>query len=213
MTTRTQENITRPVLAAVGAVILFNILFTGPLVDFWYQLAATVFACCVAAVFLDSSLKKRLMRPVTPAAVAKALVIGLFSAAALYIIFWLGNVVSRYLFSFAASGIGNVYAFKSGAQLKMVLLIGLIIGPGEEIFWRGYVQHSLASRYRIWGVVMTVVAYTLAHLASANPMLILASLVCATFWGLLYAWKRSLWINIISHVVWDLTVFIFWPFS
>ncbi len=203
----------RPALAATGAVILFNILFAGPRIDFWYQLAATVVACCVAAAFMDSSLRKRLMKSTAPAAAGRALAIGLISAGMLYGIFWLGNNVARALFPWAATGIDNVYAFKSGAELNMVLLIGLVIGPGEEIFWRGYVQHTLSSRYRVGGVLVVVAAYTLAHLASANPMLIMASCVCAVFWGLLYAWKRSLWINIVSHVAWDLSVFIFWPFT
>jgi len=42
---------------------------------------------------------------------------------------------------------------------------------------------------------------------------VLAAAVCGAFWALTY-WKfRSITLNIISHVAWDLAVFLLFPFS
>jgi membrane protease YdiL (CAAX protease family) len=44
-------------------------------------------------------------------------------------------------------------------------------------------------------------------------MLVAAAGVCGLYWGALFAWKRSLPVNIVSHVAWDLAVFVLFPFS
>jgi membrane protease YdiL (CAAX protease family) len=43
-------------------------------------------------------------------------------------------------------------------------------------------------------------------------MLILAAAVCGVFWGGLYLRFRSPLLNIVSHTLWDLLVFVILPF-
>jgi hypothetical protein len=43
-------------------------------------------------------------------------------------------------------------------------------------------------------------------------MLILAAAVCGVFWGWLYLRFRSPLLNVVSHAVWDLLVFVILPF-
>ncbi len=54
--------------------------------------------------------------------------------------------------------------------------------------------------------------YTAVHLASGNIMLVLAAAVCGVFWGWLYLRYRSPVLNIVSHTLWDLAVFVVFPF-
>lgn len=69
---------------------------------------------------------------------------GVLSALFLYMVFYAGNIVSRWIFSFAQSGIENIYAFKSGVSpFRIAVLMVLLIGPGEELFWRGFLQRRL----------------------------------------------------------------------
>ena len=44
-------------------------------------------------------------------------------------------------------------------------------------------------------------------------MLVLAAMVCGIFWGLLYLRFESPLINMVSHTVWDIAVFIVFPFA
>jgi len=68
-------------------------------------------------------------------------------------------------------------------------------------------------RSRRFGWLAAALAYCLVHLASGNLVLIGAALVCGLFWGCLFVRYDSLWANIVSHVVWDVGVFILFPFS
>src|SRR5205807_6630368 len=92
-------------------------------------------------------------------------------------------------------------------------LLILVIGPGEELFWRGLVQWGLVRRFgpRLgWGAATAI--YGGMHAAAANPMLILAALVAGGFWGLLYLRIGRIAPLIVSHVLWDLAVFLLLPF-
>jgi len=71
----------------------------------------------------------------------------------------------------------------------------------------------LSQRFGFAGLVLSVAAYSAAHLASMNLMLIAAAAVCGTFWSLMFMRYRSIWLNIVSHVVWDVMVFLIRPLA
>ncbi|MFV0470878.1 MAG: lysostaphin resistance A-like protein [Paludibacteraceae bacterium] len=138
---------------------------------------------------------------------------GLMAAAILYAVFLLGNYVSSHIFNFARSQVDSIYAMKEG-QSKLWVGLGLlfIIGPAEEFFWRGYVQNSFIKKHGEWkAFVFTTLIYSLVHIWSFNFMLVMAALVCGIFWGLMYRYNKNLVPLIISHAVWDVTVFILLP--
>ncbi len=144
--------------------------------------------------------------------VVEAVVFGLLTAALLYGVFYLGNAAAEALAGFARAQVARVYEFRQGAPTgRIVALLVLVIGPGEEVFWRGYVQRRLVGLWGMAGLALSVAAYGLVHAASGNLMLVVAALVCGAFWGLLYLRFRSIWLNIISHVAWDVAVFVLWP--
>lgn len=205
-----------PILPAILALLLFVPLFAfrriGPL-DFWWWMGGSIVLAVVFGFLSDRSYG-RLFRDDLRSSTGKKILLGIFSALVLYGIFFAGNTASRILFPFADSGIAQVYGFKQGASvLRIALLMGLIIGPGEELFWRGYLQRFWQSRFgRIPGFAASVLLYTLIHSASGNLMLILAAGVCGLFWGALYLRYRSVVILIVSHTLWDLMVFLILPF-
>lgn len=199
-------------LAASLFLFLFSTGETG-IFDFWWLMSASVLVLCCAALRFDTSFFTRLADDLKEHVFEKCL-LGFASAAVLYLVFLCGNYLSALIYPDAASYIENVYALRRNASLvRIILLIALVIAPGEEIFWRGFVQQALEKRIKIHAaVVSTALLYTAVHLASLNPMLLAAALVCGLFWGSLYAWKHSLLANIVSHIVWDLLVFAIIPF-
>jgi membrane protease YdiL (CAAX protease family) len=199
-------------LAAVLFIALFRLRRLGPL-DFWAWLAANVVLVVVLSFVLDRGYAGRLRRDLASAPLRK-IGIGLASAAILYAVFAVGRLLALRLLPFAASGIGSVYALGSGVPvLRLVLLIGLVIGPGEELFWRGFFQEGAAATTDARrGFVLTALLYTAVHFASGNIMLVAAAAVCGFFWGWLYLRYRSPVVNIVSHTLWDLAVFVLFPF-
>ncbi len=200
------------ILAAVLFIALFRLRHLGPL-DFWAWLAANVILVSAVGFALDRDYARRLRVDLQSGLLRKA-ALGVLSAAALYAVFAAGRVVALRLLPFAGSGIWQVYALKDGVPLlRVALLIGLVIGPGEELFWRGFFQDRTAATTKpAFGFVLTAMLYTAVHLASGNIMLVLAAAVCGVFWGWLYLRFRSPVLNIVSHTLWDLAVFVVFPF-
>ena len=143
----------------------------------------------------------------------KVIGFGLLSAVVLWMVFYLGDFFSKMLFDFARPQVDSIYAMKEGRN-KILLILGLlfIIGPAEEIFWRGYVQDRLIGKYGEWkAFIITTLIYALVHIWSFNFMLVMAALICGIFWGLMYRYSKNLVPLVISHAVWDVAVFILFP--
>ena len=139
--------------------------------------------------------------------------IGLASAVVLWVIFFMGDYFSDLLFNFARPQVDSIYAMKDGeSRWTIAILLLLIIGPAEEIFWRGYVQRKFIGRIGEWqACIVTTIIYALVHIWSFNFMLIMAALVCGAFWGIMYRYNKNLITVIVSHAVWDVAVFILFP--
>ena len=62
------------------------------------------------------------------------------------------------------------------------------------------------------GFVVATLIYALVHAGSCNFMLVMAALVVGAAWGALYRFFPNRFAAIIlSHAVWDVAVFIFFP--
>lgn len=201
-------------LAALLFVPLFlaQFLRRGP--DFWWWLAANIAVCTAAGAWRNAEFL-RVLRKDLSEDVPRKLLYGLLSAAFLYLFFFVGNKLSRLLFPWAGAGIDGVYAFKGGAAaLRIGLLMALVIGPGEELFWRALLQGGLeAERGLFTAFLLAAALYTGVHLFSFNPMLVIAAAVCGLYWGLLWLVFRSPLLNMVSHTLWDISVFLLFPFS
>lgn len=203
-------------ILAVAAAALFGPLFVlrrlGPL-DFWWWMSLNVILLIGLGAILDRSYLPAL-RADLRTRIGRKVALGVLSAVALYGVFWIGNEGARSLLPFAGSGIESVYGFKTGASLiRVVLLMVLLIGPGEELFWRAFLQRRAMERFgAIPGFLAATALYALVHAASGNVMLVLAAAVCGLFWGAIYLRTRSVLLVAVSHTLWDLAVFIVFPF-
>ncbi|MDY5969701.1 MAG: type II CAAX endopeptidase family protein [Bacteroidales bacterium] len=140
---------------------------------------------------------------------------GILLAALLWIVFFVGDKISQCLFPFAKGQVEAIYTLKDGTNPSLVaLLLLMVIGPAEEIFWRGFVQRGLMEKMgQWWGWIATTLTYTLVHIGSLNFMLLMAALVCGAFWGYVYMkWPKRLGAVIVSHALWDAAAFVVFPF-
>jgi uncharacterized protein len=142
-----------------------------------------------------------------------SLVWGILSAAILYILFFLGNALAPYFLSGAPGQVGGIYSLGEGtSKILVFLLLFFVTGPGEEIFWRGFLQEQMTRRHGgFTGYAFTTLIYAGVHIFSGNLILILAALIAGAFWGALYLWKRDLLIQITSHSFWSAFIFAVFP--
>lgn len=140
---------------------------------------------------------------------------GLAIAVVLWFVFWIGDKLSQLLFDFARPQVNLIYGIKGSTSPSVIaMLLLLIIGPGEEIFWRGYIQRRLSQRLsQNVGYAVATAAYTLVHLPSLNFMLIMAAMVCGILWGGLFRlFPKHFTAIVVSHALWDAAAFVWFPF-
>lgn len=143
----------------------------------------------------------------------KLILIGLGHAILLYGFSRLGVYIAQNLFDFVIPQIEAIYTTKTQLDSMYIgLLLIFIIGPSEEIFWRGFVQNKIGQLTNPKkALIITSIIYCLVHIWALNPMLLLAALVLGVHWGLLFYRYKSLVPGIISHALWDAMIFAFFP--
>ena len=207
----------RLVIAVLTAVLLWFYMFspwTGGWPNFWVVMSCSAVILTTLGLSFTPD-RKELLKIEKP---ALQILAGIVLAFALWGIFWIGDKVSSWMFAFARPEVDSVYAMKTGLPSWLIAVLLLcLIGPAEELFWRGYVQRTMG---RILGgknpedkaFILTAVIYALVHIWSFNFMLIMAALVAGLVWGLIYRLRpQTLPALIISHALWDALVFILLP--
>lgn len=205
--TKDKKSLTYIFFTLVLASILWYLLFVVKPFNFWIQMSISILILVTISLFPKNTVFK--FRKITP----RDIFIGILSAIILYAVFYFGNILSGYLFSFKDMEILSVYNNKAQGNLKFIsVLLLFLIGPGEEIYWRGFIQTNLA---RILGenkgYILSALLYSLVHVITGNFMLVLAALVCGLYWGWLYKKEQTLTSVIISHALWDFTIFVLLP--
>lgn len=140
-------------------------------------------------------------------------VTGIGSAAGLYAIFQVGDRVARLVMPRGDRDIAQAYDLRTAAPVPAIATaLALVIAPGEELFWRGLVQHRLQRRFgRIKGTLLASSVYGGIHLVSENLTLTGAAATAGLFWGAIYARQQRVAPLIISHVAWDIWIFLIAP--
>ena len=195
------------VLAAVLWTVMFS-PWTAPHVNFWWMMTGSACMLSLLATLFAPGWWKRVH--FTPANILWGVVI----AVALWGVFWVGDKLSQLMFDFARPQVDTIYGMKDGqSPWLLTALMLFLIGPAEEIFWRGYVQENLSKKWNAnVGFVVTTLIYALVHAGSCNFMLTMAALVAGAVWGLLYRlFPKYFAAIIISHALWDVAVFIWFP--
>ena len=207
------------VALAVAALLWFWMFspWTAGITNFWITMAVAGVSLTTMALLFSPEVRtgvRTLFRRYSLRALLGQLLLGVALAALMWGIFWVGDKLSTLWFSFARPQVDSIYAMKHGLPSAVIaLLLLFVIGPAEELFWRGYVQRTLAAHVGVDGAfVLTAAVYTLVHVWSMNFMLIMAALVAGGVWGLLYRLRPSLLpALIVSHAIWDACVFVVFP--
>lgn len=142
------------------------------------------------------------------------LTIGTLTGVILFSIFLFGSFLFDTLNLPVVKEITRLYDRLSPTVLWHYIVLLLVIIPGEEIFWRGFVQERIQRNSNITiAILISSILYASAHLYSGTLLLPLAALISGVFWGILYYWKKSLPLVIVSHLIFDLFLFVIYPLN
>ena len=193
-------------LAAAQAC--FAASFRGPRHRFWDRMTLTGLALGGYALLARPALRSTRIRPAHVA-------LGAASAAVLYGTFAVGDRVARRIVPSGPQDIAEIYALRElRPRGEIALRLVTIIGPAEELFWRGLVQGGLMTRYGRWrGAALAAAAYGGVHVVTGNFTLFGAAGIAGAHWCALYAAGVPLGALVVSHQLWDVWIFLLQPTS
>jgi membrane protease YdiL (CAAX protease family) len=193
------------VTLVIGAALLGLSLATRPGDAAFYPLTVAVALVWAAGAFLSGPLhlghipfRGRLRRPVlTPIAT------GLVTAG----IFVVGALIVRELPPLRDS-VNDVLAHARAGVLVPVLLITVLNGVAEELFFRGALFAAIGRRH---AVLISTVIYAAATVATLNPMLVFAAVLVGAILGLQRRASGGVLAPILTHITWSASMLLILP--
>jgi membrane protease YdiL (CAAX protease family) len=92
------------------------------------------------------------------------------------------------------------------------LLLMFIIVPGEEIFWRGFIQQQLKKYMNLpLAILSASLLFGVALSFSGFWPAVIAGILTGASLGVIYEWKRSMPLLIITHLIILIMLFLVFP--
>lgn len=143
------------------------------------------------------------VRLATGVEIPPAIVVGLGSGAALYVLTLAFFRVAR-RWDALRSQARTLYQHREGIQLFEGLAVGaFVVSPGEELFWRGLVQDiAVAAAGSLQGAMLSWGLYVAANISSGSLPVVLGAAVGGAAWGALAWWTGGVVASISCHASW-----------
>lgn len=188
------------------AAACFGATFRGPRAAFWSRMTATGAALGTLALVRRPELRR-------PRPRLRHVVEGTAIAAGLYAVFQVGDRAARRVMPAGGEDIAAIYDLRSGqGAAPIAARLATVIAPAEELFWRGWLQRSLAERRGRWpAAALAAGTYGAVHLPSGNPTLVGAATVAGAYWSALAALGVDMESLVVSHLLWDVVIFLVAP--
>lgn len=189
------------------AASLWTLVFLIRPVDFWILMSLSTLVLLIVAVLINRDKFSFHLE-------GRMILIGVLTGLLLYAFFYSGFQVTKSIPIFS-EGVGKVYDLRSSTSS---ILIGLVlvfpIAPGDEVYWRGLIQRRFMEKIGAReGLLLAACAYALVHLPTLNPPLILTAFIGGLVWGNIYRLTTRLVPVVISHIIFDLLIFVIAPLS
>jgi len=190
----------------VAAQVAFAATFRGPRSQFWQRMTVTGETLGTLALLASPPARATRIGP-------KEVALGLASAATLYATFKVGDAFARRFVPRGDAEIRDIYTLRTlRPKSEIGVRLATIIGPEEELFWRGLVQEGLMARYGRWpGAALAAMSYGGVHIVTGNFTLFGAAGIAGAHWCALYAAGVPLGALVVSHVTWDIWIFLVQP--
>jgi len=194
------------VAGLAAAQVAFALTFRGPRERFWRRMTLT--GLSLGSLALATSPDARRVR-----IGAREVALGLASAATLYGTFQIGDRFARRFVPGGEAQIRDIYALRTlRPRGEIAARLVAVIGPAEELFWRGLVQAAFMRWLGRWrGAAAGAAAYGGVHVVTGNFTLFGAAGIAGAHWAALYAAGMPMGALIVSHAAWDVWIFLLQP--
>jgi uncharacterized protein len=135
----------------------------------------------------------------------------LISAILLYAISYIGIEGIKWIYPSLFDDMERFYDIVEPVKAWHFISLILIVIPGEEIYWRGYIQQQLKRYKKGDTILIATILYATAHLYSDAYLLVVAAIGGGIAWGWLYEKTKNFWVPLLSHIFFDLLILVFIP--
>jgi membrane protease YdiL (CAAX protease family) len=188
----------------VGGLVLGLSLRIEPGSNWFYAATLVLAAVWVVGAFASGPL--HLGRVESGGGLRRPVVLPVVLGLALAAVFVVGALVVRQV-DFLDRQVRSVVDHADQGSAALLVLVTAVNGVAEELFFRGALYAALP-RYP---VVVTTAAYTLATLATGNPLLAFAALLLGALVGLERRATGGIQAPILTHVLWSLAMLLALP--
>jgi membrane protease YdiL (CAAX protease family) len=175
-----------------------------------FAVATFIATAVMIAVAVANGGYRSLFKPST-----KSVAIGLASAAALYLLFLIGNlaVVRLHPLGVGAQAEKAIYGLIASPGYPLLLQVAVLgfDAVGFESYFRGTLQKGITPRLGVLAPFAVAALDAAAHIPSFNLLWIVATFLADLVWGLTYYYTRDLTSSMTSHLVWDIAIFLLVP--
>lgn len=156
-------------LTVLIAVIFWYLTFRVKMLNFWLSMSIAVTILTILSFYFAGMPLNN--KDIT----VRNFILGIVSAGVLYGIFVVGNLLSQVVLNFAKAEVLSIYDIRSeGQAIIITLILFFVTSPGEELYWRGYLQEWIMERVGgLQGWVLSSIIYAGVHIASGNVMLVM----------------------------------------
>ncbi len=193
------------VVVVLGATLLGISLSVRPADPAFYPLTLGLAALWVAGGFASGPL--HLGWEDAPRGIRRPLVVPVLLGLAAGLLFVVGALIVRDIPAVHRL-VNSVLAHAKFGSTWVVLLITVLNGIAEEVFFRGALFAAIG---RKWPVLISTAVYTIATVATGNFMLVFAALALGLILGLERRATGGIMAPILTHVTWSLVMFFALP--
>lgn len=193
------------VVLVAGAALMAYSLTRPPGDASFYWLTLALAAVWVLGALLSGPL--HLGRTTWGATPGRPVLIGTVMGLLLGGVFLAGGLVVRHI-PVIAEPITAVLVYTNHGPQLLIVLIAVVNGVAEELFFRGALYTALG---RSHPVLISTVLYAAATFATGNPMLAFAGLILGTVCGVQRRATGGVLAPVLTHLVWGLMMVLLLP--
>jgi hypothetical protein len=175
----------------------------GDVTFYWLTMA-------LAAVWTTGSLLSgplHLGRTTWQTTARRPVITGAVTGVVVAAVFLVGGLVVRHIPA-VSERITDVLQYTRHGPIGLIVIIAMVNGVAEELFFRGALYSALG---RIYPVLISTVLYAASTLATGNPMLAFAGLILGAVCGLQRRATGGVLAPVLTHMVWGLIMVLALP--
>lgn len=124
-----------------------------------------------------------------------------------FLVFLAGDFIVRPI-PYLHRQIDNIINHAGGNTAALAVLVAVVNGLGEELFFRGAVYSAFGRRKPLFAAT---IVYIVVIACSGNPILMLAGVIMGTLFALERRATRGILASAVTHVAWSLLVLALLP--